>query len=226
MKFKKLLAVLISVMLILGLAACGEDNNDDTPAPDANGNNANGDNNADGDNPAGDNETQDAEFSVEGRFDLGIPPDSMGGGGTRDIFTFWVWVAHGTDQIYNDIDPSVFQNARYLVIEFAGEIDLDAKAGLAWQSSFRGDRGAWYEDQNGIDLEYYVVGGDKLVLPLYDLLEDYTNYRHGELEPDSNGDLMKKIIFRYGDERDRNREDLFGPLNITAVYFATSVTGI
>jgi hypothetical protein len=211
MRFKKLSAILLSAIFILSITGCNGNGTTDsnTGATEQIQNTPETQ-----ETPQETQEDIEEGFSVGDRFDLAVPPDAELGKGT-----LWSWVSDTTDGINNDIHYSVFQTARYLIIEFAGEIDLEARAGLAWQSSY--DWG-WHEDQRGIELERYLVDDGLLVLPLYGAMHDYASFSWGELEEPK----RIKIYFRYGNEREEAEENYMHTLDITEVYFASSVTGI
>jgi hypothetical protein len=203
MKTKRIFAILLSAMFIFVLAGCNGDTNDDAGAPDSGAEPpAQGAEDPADEEPAG--------FTVTGRYDLMLPADQILNP------TLWCWVSDGMDDIFNDKDPAEFQRANYLVLECAGEINPDARAGMAWMSSAK--KWNWHEDHDGFNLANFIVDDNKIVLPLYELLDEYTDYKFGDLEDEN----VIKIYFRYGNERDDDETDFIENLEITAVYFAQS----
>jgi len=206
MKIKKLLAVLLSAIMILGLTACNAD--DEAPvvpeAPEAN--EPAGDTNE----PQGEEEPEENnEPDVTGRFDLSIPSDQEGGNGT-----WWGWVSDGTDNVYNGVSADSIQKARYLVIEFNGEADADAMAGLVWQSEAN-----WgWNETSTFTLGRFMANDNLIVMPIYDIMENYNDFRFGELPQG-----FIKIILRYGNENDEAQYNYIERLNPTAIYLADSV---
>jgi hypothetical protein len=208
MKTKRLLAILLCTFMLLGLAACS-DSNDEAPVVPETPDTGIGEDYptipADEPEPEPEPEVE----AVTGRYDLSIPSDQNGGNGT-----WWGWVSDGTDNIYNGTPAEIIQTARYLVIEFSGEADPDAMAGLVWQSEANW---GWNETSH-FTLGEFIVNDNLIVMPVYDIMENYTDFRHGEL-----GEGLIKIILRYGNERDEAEYDYIEKLGITDIYLATGV---
>jgi hypothetical protein len=207
MKTKRILAILLCTFMLVGLAACGSD--EPAPAPET------------PDTGIGEGyptlpaeeepgEPEPAADRVTGRFDLSIPSDQDGGNGT-----WWGWVSDGTDNIVNGVSADTIQRASYLVIEYNGEADLDAMAGLVWQSEANW---GWNENSN-FTLGQFIVEDGIVVMPFLEIMGDsHTDFRFGEL-PDG----AIKIILRYGNERDEEQYDYIERLGPTAIYLADSV---
>ena len=206
MKLRRLLAVLISVMLMLGLVACNEGDVDTIADAIRDGLGGVTGGGTDGTADGGDGRAD----PISGRYDLVVPYDVLLGRGTLAN-----WVSDGFDEIFNGKDPEKFQNASFLVIECSGTINPDARAGFAWMSSaYQWD---WIEDQDGFNLANYIYGS-RIILPLSQVVPRHTDYKFGDLGEEN----VIKIYFRYGNERG-DVDDVIEDLGITAVYLATGV---
>ncbi|MCL2697773.1 MAG: hypothetical protein FWE74_06805 [Oscillospiraceae bacterium] len=205
MKTKRIFAILLSSIMMLGLTACNSYNGEASVVPETPEASANGGLGGLQDDPR---PAEADPVPSADRFDLSLTPDQSGGNGT-----WWGWISDGTDNVYNGVDASSIQNARYMVIEFNGEADADAMAGLVWQSE--ADWG-WNESSN-FKMGEFIVSENLIVMPLYEIMEDFNGFRLGELPQG-----FIKIILRYGNEKDDAYENYIEKLGITAIYLTNN----